>query len=463
MKNRILKTFIAAAIVACMVFASSVNLFALEEGYVVREGDNTEQSEGNVIIGLKGTFVTVDEEAKEAILKRVNEIRKEACDNGYPVPGNRSVSLTPSDYVPIKWSTLIEQVAAMRAAEASVYINHGRLGAGDFGNSSSVFKNGYGVRTNAENLAWNWSQATLDGLLYGIEQWYSEKEDWINNTAGAVTGHYTSMINPNMKYIGVAAFYNQYAAYRLTVANQLSSGSTALDETAAGIGENVYQKVKIDSSLVTEINISSDTAVSVGKTLNAEAEATVRTTGGLAESGGKGVVFSGLTWSSSDEKVATVDEYGVITGVSAGKTTITASAGNGVSGSFELTVKSEHTHNFSEEWKNNETEHWHECACGEKDGVAGHVYDDDNDDTCNVCGYKRELPFMPGDVNGDRSVNNKDVVALFKYASGGENEVNVIALDINGDGSVNNKDVVALFKYVSGGDSRISDKPYYPA
>ncbi len=70
--------------------------------------------------------------------------------------------------------------------------------------------------------------------------------------------------------------------------------------------------------------------------------------------------------------------------------------------------------------------------------------------------------FVPGDVNGDGSVNNKDVVALFKYVSGGEVAVNGIALDINGDGSVNNKDVVALFKYVSGGDIELSDKPYVP-
>ncbi len=72
-----------------------------------------------------------------------------------------------------------------------------------------------------------------------------------------------------------------------------------------------------------------------------------------------------------------------------------------------------------------------------------------------------ESTFTPGDINGDGSVNNKDVVALFKYVSGGGTDVNIIALDVNGDGSVNNKDVVALFKYVSGGDVELSDKPYH--
>ena len=70
--------------------------------------------------------------------------------------------------------------------------------------------------------------------------------------------------------------------------------------------------------------------------------------------------------------------------------------------------------------------------------------------------------FVPGDINGDGVVNNKDVVALFKYVSNGSGNVVIAALDPNGDGLVNNKDVVALFKYVSNNNSPISDKPYRP-
>ncbi len=44
-----------------------------------------------------------------------------------------------------------------------------------------------------------------------------------------------------------------------------------------------------------------------------------------------------ITWSSSDEAVATVDSSGVVTGVAAGTVTITASA-RGVEGSLEITV-----------------------------------------------------------------------------------------------------------------------------
>lgn len=57
--------------------------------------------------------------------------------------------------------------------------------------------------------------------------------------------------------------------------------------------------------------------------------------------------------------------------------------------------------------------------------------------------------FIPGDVNGDNAVNNKDVVALFKSVSGGDGVYDKVR-DFNEDGAVNNKDVVALFKHVSG-------------
>ena len=70
--------------------------------------------------------------------------------------------------------------------------------------------------------------------------------------------------------------------------------------------------------------------------------------------------------------------------------------------------------------------------------------------------------FIPGDVNGDKSADNKDVVILFRYVSGAKVEVNVKALDINGDGYVNNKDVVILFRYVTYENVLISDKPYTP-
>ena len=55
---------------------------------------------------------------------------------------------------------------------------------------------------------------------------------------------------------------------------------------------------------------------------------------------------------------------------------------------------------------------------------------------------------IPGDVNGDGKVNNKDYMALRRYIKYKDNEVIEAALDINGDGKVNNKDYMALRRYI---------------
>ena len=54
-----------------------------------------------------------------------------------------------------------------------------------------------------------------------------------------------------------------------------------------------------------------------------------------------------------------------------------------------------------------------------------------------------------GDCNKDGYVDNKDVVALFRYASSGKTAEDDALYDFNGDSEVNNKDVVELFRYVS--------------
>ena len=55
-----------------------------------------------------------------------------------------------------------------------------------------------------------------------------------------------------------------------------------------------------------------------------------------------------------------------------------------------------HTHTYGA-WVSDDTNHWHECtdaSCSSIKDKKVHVYDNDMDDTCNVCGYKRVLP-MP--------------------------------------------------------------------
>ena len=46
-----------------------------------------------------------------------------------------------------------------------------------------------------------------------------------------------------------------------------------------------------------------------------------------------------------------------------------------------------HTHTYSTTWSTDETNHWHECTCGDKKDVAPHV-DVNKDHNCDVCGKK---------------------------------------------------------------------------
>ena len=50
-----------------------------------------------------------------------------------------------------------------------------------------------------------------------------------------------------------------------------------------------------------------------------------------------------------------------------------------------------HEHSFPDTWSTSETQHWHQCECGEKSGLANHV-DSNNDHKCDVCGYDLPIP-----------------------------------------------------------------------
>ena len=67
---------------------------------------------------------------------------------------------------------------------------------------------------------------------------------------------------------------------------------------------------------------------------------------------------------------------------------------------------------------------------------------------CEVCGseYGELLKTVPGDVNGDGSLDTRDIVGEMKAVAAGKSEERY---DINSDGSVNTKDIVNLTKKIS--------------
>ena len=165
-------------------------------------GRTEEPSDGCVWIGVYGDYCGDQQET----LDRINQIRYEACIEGIPDPRNPSRSLQPSDYKALKWSSSLEETARIRASEALYIIAHARHNGKEIGTANGT------VFANAEDIAWNYGKSMVDG----INQWYSEKEEWLKEVAGEEhdqTGHYTSMINPNYRYVGVGTIYSSSGLY----------------------------------------------------------------------------------------------------------------------------------------------------------------------------------------------------------------------------------------------------------
>ena len=65
--------------------------------------------------------------------------------------------LKPSDYVPIKWSSDLEYIARIRAAESGITMAHERTN----GRDCFEIKSPNRVESSGEVLAWNWGK-TMD-------------------------------------------------------------------------------------------------------------------------------------------------------------------------------------------------------------------------------------------------------------------------------------------------------------
>ena len=297
----------------CLLFSVSV------QAKDVLPTNKTTASEGCTLVGVEGEYIT---DAQNA-LKRINEIRYEACEEGvwkmdrYGNPTTEK--LTVSDYKPIKWSSALEYIARIRAAEATVVLAHERPNDEDFFTSTLTSN---GQKSYSENLAWNGGKS----MLSGIEQWYKEKSDWVNKT-GKTTGHYTSMINPDYNYVAVATFYNPDAAYKNATSAEFSH-KTGLDETMNEMAGECIQTLEVkDSYLSLKFSVN-NTSIKAGENTQAQASAVITNPSTIMHGRTCAASLIGdITWTSSNKQVATVDKDGKITGIDYGTAIITAKSG----------------------------------------------------------------------------------------------------------------------------------------
>lgn len=288
--------------------------------------DVSTASDGCMMMGLPGEYIG----DQRAILDRINAIRKEACEQNIINP-ETGMPLTDADYVPLKWSHELEEIARIRAAETSMTADHIRTNGRSWQSVESEYT------YVGECVAWNYdSSATA-----GIDQWYNEKENWMNGDENG-SGHYTTLIRPSMRYVGGATFYSPCTEYPNTTLVEFYTmyDGDDLDETFSGIVGECVQILEVN-----EGNIQGDPYIE--GTLSAVKGddrplflMTDATYSGFFTANTKGLLFlDDVNWSSSNSEIASVSSDGNVTARKCGSVTITAQAENGASASAEFTVK----------------------------------------------------------------------------------------------------------------------------
>lgn len=317
LKNKSIKLSLSFIITVLFSLSLSVCVYAYDASTNIIKKYEMSKTSGVANVGLHGSYINDVQNA----INRVNAIRKEACDQGVPDPRNSSRNLTPSDYVPIQWSHDLEEVARLRAAEAALNVSHTRPnGKGCF---SAAIK-GYEITGNSEVLAWNWNK----NMVSGINQFYGEKSAWVNKTGG-VTGHYTSMINPSNKYMGLGCFYaNVTVSYKSALCGRFSSSPGNSGSAASAAINNCYVPVQVKLSNLSSPSlkcISGGINLSVGGTVSYEMWANVKCDSANTSTP---VLLYEASWKSSNSAVAAVDKYGKVTAKGSGSAVITATLGS---------------------------------------------------------------------------------------------------------------------------------------
>ena len=304
----ILKLSAAASAAVCAAAAGAVCSAAFDERSNFISSYEHKADSSCINVAFEGDYNAAVKQA----LDRINTFRLEACTEGVPDPRDPGRRLTKSDYVPIKWSYDLEQVARLRSAEATYYFSHGRPnGESCFSADVGLYETGW-----SEVIAW-----TSD-MVSGLDMFYSEKDDWVKQT-GAVTGHYTSMISPSYTYVGLGCFFNKYGWASVCGRFSASAGTSTKQSSSL---KDCYVPVEVKKNELVSASLS---FIKGGSSLLKGETAQLELTGFLGQNGEEDmrVLLYDASWKSSNTTVATVDKYGRVTAKSIGTATVTASCG----------------------------------------------------------------------------------------------------------------------------------------
>ena len=291
----------------------------------VLDTDVSTASDGCIMMGLPGEYIA----DQQAVLDRINEIRREACEQGINNP-ETGRPLTMDDYVPLKWSHELEEIARIRAAETSMTADHKRTNGGSWQSVDSEYT------YVGECAAWNFSSSATSG----IDQWYSEKEDWLNGDEDG-SGHYTTLIRPDMRYVGGGTFYSTCTEYPNTTLVEFYStfAGSGLDESFVDTTGECIQKLEVSEGKLQGDPYIMGTLSGVKGDDRPLFLMSSAAYSGAFNAKTKDLLFvNDVNWSSSDSGIASVSSDGTVTAGKCGSATITALAGNGSSDTAEFTV-----------------------------------------------------------------------------------------------------------------------------
>jgi uncharacterized protein YjdB len=312
-----MKKVLIATMICLMVLTGNGFAKNNTQAATIRNTDTTAPASGNIYVSVTGSFTTG---AKQAIIDRINAIRKEACNQGVIDP-DTGKKLTASDYKPVAWSAVLEDYARIRSSEITVNWDHTRpSNKSPFTNNTTKKLNGY---HSGENIAMGYT------VLQSIEAYYSEKADWVKKT-GRMTGHYENIIRPRNTLVGMAGFKEESGYEYSAMEFGVPSGTN--DNNKNDVKGTVNQLVEVNVKfLVSSVSIKGNNSVVAGK--STKLTAVVK----MIDEMPKADVYKGATWSSSNTNIATVDANGNVTGKAAGTATIKVNVA-GKTATYNVTV-----------------------------------------------------------------------------------------------------------------------------
>ena len=288
----------------------------------ILETDVSSASDGCILLGLPGEYIA----DQQAVLDRINEIRREACEEGVTNP-ETGRPLTMADYVPLKWSYELEEISRIRAAEVSMTADHERTNGDNWQSMDSEY---WYV---GECAAWNYGRSATSG----IEQWYNEKDYWLEGNSNK-SGHYTTLIRPAMRHVGGATFYSRFTQYPNTTLIEFYT-EEGVDESFVDMTGECIQKLE-----VSEANLNGNPSIigTLSGIKNDEQPLYLVTNAkysGMFTAYAHNLVFlDDVSWNSSNSGIAAVTSDGIVKAGKCGSSTITAQAENGSSAEAEFTV-----------------------------------------------------------------------------------------------------------------------------